>query len=86
MMLFKSERAIHKKIKEAIFLLEKDSEFISLNVRTIAEKAGTSLPKTMVHLDIMEEDSLGIFCDDKKQTFSTSKMPIEKIKKESEKQ
>ena len=77
-----SGRLIHKKIKQALTILEKDSDSIALNIKTIAEKAKIDVRTVKYHLELLEEDNQGIFCDDEKQTFSTSKYLIEKFGKE----
>ena len=77
-----SGRLIHRKIKQALAILEEDSNNITLNVKTIAKKAEIDVRTVKYHLELLEEDNQGIFCDDEKQTFSTSKYLIEKFGKE----
>lgn len=62
-------RDIHKKVKKAAEELSKDTSFICVNVENIAKKAKVDTRTTKKHLDLLEEDGLGKFCDPKKKAF-----------------
>ena len=64
-------RDIHKRVKKAVEELNKDTSFACTNVETIAKKAKVDTRTAKLHLDLLEEDGLGKFCDPKKKTFST---------------
>ena len=65
---------VHKRIKKAVELVEKDNPYICSNIEMIAKAAKTDTRTAKKHLAILEEDGFGKFCDPKKKTFlSTSK-------------
>jgi len=52
--------------------VEKESSYLCYNVEAIAERARTDTRTTRKHLELLEEDGFGKFCDPKKKTFSTA--------------
>lgn len=64
-------RDIHRRVKKAVEEVSKDTTFACVNVETIAKKAEVDTRTVKLHLDLLEEDGLGKFCDPKKKTFST---------------
>ena len=63
---------VHRRIKKAIMEVEKESSYLCYNVEAIAERARTDTRTTRKHLELLEEDGFGKFCDPKKKTFSTA--------------
>ena len=63
---------VHKRVKKALFELEKNSTFVCTNVEGIAEKAGTDTRTAKRHLALLQEDGFGEFCDSKRKTFSSN--------------
>ena len=53
--------------------LAKDTQYVCLNVESIAEKAKVDARTAKLHLDLMEEYGIGKFCDPKKKTFQMNK-------------
>lgn len=66
-------REIHKKVKKAVDGLSKDPSFLCINIENIAKKAKADTRTTKQHLDLLEEDGWGKFCDPKKKTFTKIK-------------
>lgn len=81
-MMVKKEREIHRKIKNVLAELEQENTRISLHVKTIAKKTGISVRRALMHLEILEEDEKGVFCDDRRRTFSSSKHVVSMLGKE----
>jgi len=63
-------REIHRRVKKAVENLSNDSFYMCINVETIAKKAKADARTTKLHLDLLEEDGFGKFCDRKKKTFT----------------
>lgn len=63
-------RDIHRRIKKTVEELSKDTAFVCTNVETIAKKAKVDTRTAKLHLDLLEEDGFGKFCDPKKKTFT----------------
>ena len=64
---------VHRKIKKAIMEIEKESSYPCHNVDVIAVKARTDTRTARKHLELLEDDGFGKFCDPKKKTFSTAR-------------
>lgn len=60
-------------MKDAIRELSKETQYMCINIESIAEKAGVDPRTAKLHLELLEEDGLGKFCDPKRKTFSTIK-------------
>lgn len=71
-------REIHKRVRSAAEELSKDSQYVCINVESIAQKAKVDTRTAKLHLDLMEEYGVGKFCDPKKKTFSIIKRTVEK--------
>ena len=52
--------------------------FTEYNHEDIAKKANIDTRTTKLHLDLLEEDEFGLFCDSSKKTFSTAKSLLNK--------
>jgi len=52
--------------------MEGNSSFVCLNVEAIAKKAGTDTRTAKRHLDLLEEDGFGKYCDPKRKTFAST--------------
>ena len=63
---------VHRRIKKAIMEIEKEGSHLCYNVEAIAERAGTDTRTSRTHLEMLQEDGFGKFCDPKKKTFSTA--------------
>lgn len=61
---------IHRKVKDAVDELSRDTEYVCLNIESVAEKAGVDTRTAKLHLKIMQEYGVGKFCDPKGKTFS----------------
>jgi uncharacterized protein YllA (UPF0747 family) len=78
-MIMTTTREIHRRIKAAIAEIESENQFICTNVELIAEKAKVDVRTTKNHLELLEENNLGKFCDARKKTFSTAKNIVDRM-------
>ncbi len=63
-------------MKDALWELSKNNKYVCINVESISEKAKVDTRTAKLHLELLEEDGIGKFCDPKGKTFSTiSKEP-----------
>lgn len=65
-----NSRDIHKKIHTAVTILEKDSKYPSIPVTSISKLAKVDMRTVKLHLDLMDFDGVGCFCDAEKKTFT----------------
>ena len=77
-------RELHRKIKKTLEKLEKETQFETINITEIAESSNIDTRTVKLHLSLMEEDGLGIFCDKILQTFRLIKkgrLHLQRLKK-----
>lgn len=65
-------REVHRRVKKALAEIEEEENYVCVNVGTIAERADTDVRTAKRHLDLLEEDGLGKFCDPKGKTFQSN--------------
>ncbi len=63
---------LHRRVKKALYEIEKNSKWACYNVEVIAERAKTDTRTTKKHLAILEENGFGNFCDPKGKTFTSN--------------
>ena len=64
-------REIHRKIRNIILQLEKDDKHPCISITTIVKASKNDARTVRLHLELLEEDGWGKFCDKDKQTFTT---------------